>query len=1151
VNPAPVQLFYVTLPEADGLTVLSTINGAAVTPMWTYFSIAVGVSGTYVYYDQWENGYDPDIANPANLYSIGNPGGTQIWGNGLAADGCPPNKAGVALSCTDANDVLNAGDVIVPFNSIPIPRNSNAILFDARDKVGASASIAMARATWASGSGTLNAFAHEMYATAEWGTLYKSPVGTNTTNAGAMFEYSGLSIMASQNNTTVQIDADANGSYETTVTLQEGGSTLAGSVRQGATVLADRPVQVVLVSGDIGSTYESRDMNLLPVSEYGSSYWSPVGKNTGGVAVPVRLFLYNPGASSIFITCKTPSATPDNYRDEFTSVAYNNTNGSINWSTNPWTEVNDNNSPTDGFIRITGGQLRFGTDTTTPVDTHIYRVAPMSGYTGATLSYSYSETAGSGTGDVVQVQVRNPPGTWATLATITGNSGTGTGSHDISAYIDSDTEIRFNVSAALEANELMFFDNVNIALSPGSGIATTTQSVGPNGVVTFDLNDNQAAHCFASTSDGTPTSDPIFAVGTMDTDGQAWDWSFTLFPDGFLSTDALVGLGLGQDPTLTFSQNGNPLWVTPACQQGTWVYVDWDNNGAADPVDTDGDGVAEAGSQNGIFVRYLQSVRLFDPAGGLYAQTGARVWSRTASGYPNRNDPNATPGCNLALTWGQDPARASAAAPGLDVGTSIPPLRLVEGTKSLVVANDTEPVGVLNPGDTVTYNITVKNAGSVVVNNVRVYDTVPANTSYFADTTRSSTDNINWTNIGQPDSGTLPLSAPGGVLLGNLNPGATFYVRFNVTLLVGDYEEITNCATVTTDAGEFVRCVTTGVATRDWGDLPDSYGTSAAQNGPRHSASGLRLGSDWDIEAQGNPTTDARGDDTTLTPDDEDGITQIAWTDYNSGKFGVNVAGASGCLNTWMDFTNDTGAGAGLVHIDGNFTKTGGYDTYTFAGITYSEHIIANVLLAAGSHELTFPVPPGLLGDPSNSYYFRFRLSPPVDDACTSGIAPTGFVSGGEIEDYRFTYAPTAITLAGFSAVQQGDAILVTWETASELDNRGFNLYRGTSPDGWDRRLNAALIPSQSQGNPGGFVYTWEDRADLVPGTTYFYWLEDVDVYNVATMHGPVSVDFIVPTAVTLGGMAASPAAGAAALPALWVAAAAGAALGLSRVRRR
>lgn len=267
-NPAAVQIYYVTLPEADALTVLDAINAAAATPVTTYFSIAIAVNGTKVYYDQWENGYDSDLANPTNLYSSSNPGGTQVWGNSLASDGCAPNKNGVTLTCTDGNDVFSAGDVIIPSNSVPIPRNSNVILFDARDKVGASSSIAMARATWAAGSGTLNAFAHEMYSTAEWGTAYESPVGTNTATPAQgysgekMFEYSALSVMASQNNTTVQIDKDANGSYETTVTLNEGGVTLVTGISQGARVQttdAAKPIQVVLVTGDVGSNYESRD----------------------------------------------------------------------------------------------------------------------------------------------------------------------------------------------------------------------------------------------------------------------------------------------------------------------------------------------------------------------------------------------------------------------------------------------------------------------------------------------------------------------------------------------------------------------------------------------------------------------------------------------------------------------------------------------------------------------------------------------------------------------------------------------------------------------------------------------------------------------------------------------------------------------------
>ena len=111
---------------------------------------------------------------------------------------------------------------------------------------------------------------------------------------------------------------------------------------------------------------------------------------------------------------------------------------------------------------------------------------------------------------------------------------------------------------------------------------------------------------------------------------------------------------------------------------------------------------------------------------------------------------------------------------------------------------------------------------------------------------------------------------------------------------------------------------------------------------------------------------------------------------------------------------------------------------------------------------------------------------------------------------------PLAVQLADFSAVQQGDGILVTWETANEIDNRGFNLLRGTSPAGPDRQLNATLIPSQSQGNPGGFIYTWVDSADLTPGTTYDYWLETVSIQGATARYGPVSAAFVVPTAVTL-----------------------------------
>jgi uncharacterized delta-60 repeat protein len=102
-----------------------------------------------------------------------------------------------------------------------------------------------------------------------------------------------------------------------------------------------------------------------------------------------------------------------------------------------------------------------------------------------------------------------------------------------------------------------------------------------------------------------------------------------------------------------------------------------------------------------------------------------------------------------------------------------------------------------------------------------------------------------------------------------------------------------------------------------------------------------------------------------------------------------------------------------------------------------------------------------------------------------------------------FDGAPTAVDLAGFTATAGSDAILLQWETASELDILGFALYRAGSPDGVRTRLNEGLIPGQAPGSPVGSSYRFVDK-NVVAGTTYYYWLEGVDVYGSALQRGPI-----------------------------------------------
>ena len=133
-----------------------------------------------------------------------------------------------------------------------------------------------------------------------------------------------------------------------------------------------------------------------------------------------------------------------------------------------------------------------------------------------------------------------------------------------------------------------------------------------------------------------------------------------------------------------------------------------------------------------------------------------------------------------------------------------------------------------------------------------------------------------------------------------------------------------------------------------------------------------------------------------------------------------------------------------------------------------------------------------------------------------------GVVGDGSLAAELFdSEDPTAVTLASFTAAATGGGVRVAWETAGELDNAGFNLYRSVVAEGGYVKLNAALIPAQG-GPTQGASYSYDD-VDVAPGATYYYTLEDVDLYGRTTSHGPVAVVVgQMPTAIRLLGMSAS-----------------------------
>ncbi len=99
--------------------------------------------------------------------------------------------------------------------------------------------------------------------------------------------------------------------------------------------------------------------------------------------------------------------------------------------------------------------------------------------------------------------------------------------------------------------------------------------------------------------------------------------------------------------------------------------------------------------------------------------------------------------------------------------------------------------------------------------------------------------------------------------------------------------------------------------------------------------------------------------------------------------------------------------------------------------------------------------------------------------------------------------APTAVELVAFHATGRMGAVELTWETASELQNLGFHVYRSAAGSGPYARITTTLIPGLGS-SPAGARYRYLD-SDVVNGVTYFYKLEDVETTGKTTLHGPLS----------------------------------------------
>ena len=295
--PAPIQFFYVPLPEAPMRAAFNAIDTTG-TPVGnditTFVNVAATENGTVLYYDQWEDGYETNLGSPVQAT-------TQVWGDGNPANGAWPG----APAGTDP--AITAGQVIRLRNDVTVvPSRDPAVLkFDGGDVIGANRSVTVSRAQFPVAPGSVIASAVEVRDTRFYGTAYTAPVGSNTPNAGTMFSYTAFFVQAASDGTTVQIDNDANGTFEQTKVLRRGETLVSNvtNVRQGARVVADKPVQAQLVTGQVAGQYSSRSYTLFPDAQLTNNYFTPVGQVNA--TYPVGLYVYNPNPGPITVNYET------------------------------------------------------------------------------------------------------------------------------------------------------------------------------------------------------------------------------------------------------------------------------------------------------------------------------------------------------------------------------------------------------------------------------------------------------------------------------------------------------------------------------------------------------------------------------------------------------------------------------------------------------------------------------------------------------------------------------------------------------------------------------------------------------------------------------------------------------------------------------
>jgi uncharacterized repeat protein (TIGR01451 family) len=185
---------------------------------------------------------------------------------------------------------------------------------------------------------------------------------------------------------------------------------------------------------------------------------------TGGNDRTASFDLYGPA------TITDLGNNADNF--DAASYAYDNSDGSEDWTTYPWVETEGGAAgPSDGDIRITGGELRInnrahwneGAGESSSIERRLVIPADAN---KALLTFDYRSDGVLETNDEVYIQISGDGGSSYTTLASYAQDVNGSASFELGAYLGSDTRIRFSTNEVYGGiDEFFYVDNVTIAYS--------------------------------------------------------------------------------------------------------------------------------------------------------------------------------------------------------------------------------------------------------------------------------------------------------------------------------------------------------------------------------------------------------------------------------------------------------------------------------------------------------------------------------------------------------------------------------------------------------------------------------------------------------------------------------------------------------------